>query len=150
MTAKVINRGYTTDVYLRAVEILHRYNIPVVTHIIIGLPGEDESDVINTVKTVNSVGVWGVKIHSIYVMAGTALADMYRRGEYTPPTLQEYVRLVTLAIGNLNSDTIVHRITGDCPADLLLAPDWNADKNKVISLIQSSLKEQGIKQGSLK
>ena len=131
-------------------EILHRYNIPVVTHIIIGLPGEDESDVINTVKTVNSVGVWGVKIHSIYVMVGTALADMYRRGEYTPPTLDEYVRLATLAIGNLNGDTIVHRITGDCPRDLLLAPDWNADKNQVISLIQASLKEQGIKQGSLK
>ena len=150
ITAKVINRGYTTDVYLRAVEILHRYGIPVVTHIIIGLPGEGEKEVVETVKTVNSAGVWGVKIHSIYVMEGTALADMYRRGEYTPPTLDEYVRLATLAIGMLNEDIIVHRITGDCPRDLLLAPEWNADKNKIISLIQSSLKKQGIKQGAIK
>lgn len=148
-TAVMINRGYTTDVYLRAVEILHRYGIPVVTHIIIGLPGESEEDVLNTVKTVNSLGVWGVKIHSIYVMEGTALADMYKRGEYTPSTLSEYVRLAVMAIGNLNEDIIVHRITGDCPRDLLLAPEWNADKNKIISLIQSSLCEQGIKQGSL-
>ena len=149
-TAKVINRGYTTDVYLRAVEILHRYGIPVVTHIIIGLPGEGEREVIDTVKTVNSAGVWGVKIHSIYVMEGTALADMYRKGEYVPPTLDEYVRLATLAIGMLNEDIIVHRITGDCPRDFLLAPEWNADKNKTISLIQSSLKKQGIKQGAIK
>lgn len=149
-TAKVINRGYTTDVYLRAVEILRRYGIPVVTHIIIGLPGEGEKEVVETVKTVNSAGVWGVKIHSIYVMEGTALADMYRRGEYTPPTLDEYVRLATLAIGMLNEDIIVHRITGDCPRDLLLAPEWNSDKNKIISLIQSSLEKQGIKQGAIK
>ncbi len=150
VTAKLINRGYTIDVYLRAVKILHSFNIPVVTHIIIGLPGESEADVMNTVRVVNSAGVWGVKIHSIYVMDGTKLADMYRRGEYTPPTLDEYVRLATLAIGNLNEDMIVHRITGDCPRDLLLAPDWNADKNGIISLIQSSLKSRGISQGSLK
>ena len=148
VTAKVINRGYTTDVYLRAVEILHSFNIPVVTHIIIGLPGEGEAEVVDTVKTVNSVRSWGVKIHSIYVMEGTELANMYRRGEYAPPTLDEYVRLATMAIGMLNKDIIVHRITGDCPRDMLIAPDWNADKNGIISLIQSSLKSQGIKQGS--
>lgn len=150
ITARVINRGYTTDVYLRAVKILHRYGIPVVTHMIIGLPGESEKEITDTVKTVNSAGVWGVKIHSIYVMEGTALADMYRRGEYVPPTLDEYVRLASLTIGMLNEDIIVHRITGDCPRNLLLAPEWNVDKNKIISLIQSSLKEQGIKQGAIK
>lgn len=149
-TAAVINRGYTTDVYLRAVEILHHHGIPVVTHMIIGLPGESEADVMNTVRVVNSAGVWGVKIHSIYVMEGTALADIYHRGEYTPPTLDEYVRLASLAIGSLNEDIIVHRITGDCPRDLLVAPTWNIDKNKIISLIQSTLKERGIKQGSLR
>ena len=81
-------------------------------------------------------------------MEGTELANMYRRGEYAPPTLDEYVRLATMAIGMLNKDIIVHRITGDCPRDMLIAPDWNADKNGIISLIQSSLKSQGIKQGS--
>ncbi len=147
-TARIINRGYSLDVYKRATEILTFYGIPYVTHMIIGLPGECEADVDRTVDAINA-GAWGIKIHSIYVMEGTELARMYREGEYTPPTLDEYVRLASRSISRLRPDMIVHRITGDCPDGLLVAPKWNSDKNKTISLIRKSLEDSGQRQGSL-
>ena len=148
-TARVINRGYDTEVYRRAAAILNSHGIPFVTHMIIGLPGEYESDVLRTVDVVNASGAWGVKIHSIYVMEGTRLADMYRAGEYTPPERDEYVRLCALAIAHLDEGLVVHRITGDCPDGLLVAPEWNTDKNGVISAVRNYLDSHGLRQGSL-
>ena len=148
VTATVINRGYVTDVYRRAVAILKAHGIPVVTHMIIGLPGEGEGDIDATVDLINEES-WGVKIHSIYVMEGTELAGMYRRGEYVPPTLDEYVYLCARSLARLRGDIIVHRITGDCPKDMLVAPDWNADKDKMINLVRKKLESDGLKQGAL-
>lgn len=147
-TARVINRGYPTEVYRRAVSILTEHGVPVVTHMIIGLPGEREEDVDATVDVINE-GSWGVKIHSIYVMEGTELARMYLSGEYEPPTLDEYVRLCARSIARLRPDMIVHRITGDCPRDMLIAPEWNADKNKTIAMIRARLEGEGLIQGSM-
>ena len=148
-TAALINRGYKTEVYRRAAELLTSHGIPFVTHMIIGLPGESESDIDSTVDMINEQGSWGVKIHSIYVMEGTALADMYHRGEYDPPSLEEYARLCARSIARLRPDTVVHRITGDCPDGLLVAPEWNKDKNRVINLIRNKLLSDGLCQGSL-
>ena len=148
VTARVINRGYVTEVYRRAVAILKAHGIPVVTHMIIGLPGEGEGDIDATVDLINEES-WGVKIHSIYVMEGTELAGMYRRGEYVPPTLEEYVRLCARSLARLRGDIIVHRITGDCPKDMLVAPDWNSDKDKMINLIRKKLESDGLSQGAL-
>lgn len=146
--AKTINRGYPTDVYRRAVSILKSHGIPFVTHMIIGLPGDSEADIDATVDLINE-DAWGVKIHSIYVMDGTRLADMYRAGEYTPPTMDEYVALAARSIARLRPDMIVHRVTGDCPDGLLVAPEWNREKNKVIELIRARLESSGLRQGSL-
>lgn len=148
-TAKIINRGYPTEVYRRAATVLKSHGIPFVTHMIIGLPGETDEDIDATVDEINRSGSFGVKIHSIYVMEGTALAKMYRRGEYEPPTLECYVRLAARSIARLCPDMIVHRITGDCPDGLLIAPEWNKDKNKVIDLIRKELTSSGLSQGSL-
>lgn len=148
VTARVINRGYVTEVYRRAVAILKAHGIPVVTHMIIGLPGEGEGDIDATVDLINEES-WGVKIHSIYVMEGTELAGMYRRGEYVPPTLEEYVRLCARSLARLRGDIIVHRITGDCPKDMLVAPDWNSDKDKMINLVRKKLESDGLRQGAL-
>ena len=147
-TAEVINRGYKTEVYERAAQILHSRGIPFVTHMIIGLPGEDEREIDATVDVVNKLS-WGVKIHSLYVMEGTALAEMYRDGNYTPPTLSRYVDLAARSVARLRPDMIVHRLTGDCPDGMLVAPEWNTDKNKVIELIRHRLEESGLRQGSL-
>ena len=146
--AKTINRGYPTDVYRRAVSILKSHGIPFVTHMIIGLPGDSEADIDATVDLINE-DAWGVKIHSIYVMDGTRLADMYRAGEYTPPTMDEYVALAARSIARLRPDMIVHRVTGDCPDGMLVAPEWNREKNKVIELIRARLESSGLRQGSL-
>lgn len=148
-TAQVINRGYSTEVYRHAAEILNSHGIPFVTHMIIGLPGENSSDTDATVDEINASGSWGVKIHSIYVMDGTVLADMYRSGAYTPPSFDEYVSLAVRAVARLRPDMTVHRITGDCPDGLLVAPEWNRDKGRVIAAIQKELADSGMRQGSL-
>ena len=147
-TAAIINRGYKTEVYKRAMAILKSHGIPVVTHMIIGLPGECADDIDATVDLINEYS-WGVKIHSIYVMEGTALAGMYRDGDYTPPTLDEYVSLAARSIARLRPDMIVHRITGDCPDGFLVAPEWNKDKNKIIEEIRRGLERNNLVQGSL-
>ena len=148
VTAKIINRGYPTEVYRRATEILKSRDIPFVTHMIIGLPGETVSDIDATVDLINEAA-WGIKIHSLYVMEGTSLADMYREGSYTPHTLDEYVSLAVRSLTRLRPDMIIHRLTGDCPDGLLVAPEWNTDKNKVINLIRERLERDGVGQGSL-
>lgn len=148
-TAQKINRGYPLSVFDEAVKILHKYNIPVVAHMIIGLPGETATDAKNTAHHISALGIWGIKIHSIYVMEGTKLAEMYREKLYTPPTLSEYVNIAAECIGVLRTDMTVHRLTGDCPRDMLVAPEWNKDKNKVIDAIVKRMRERGIIQGSL-
>ena len=146
-TADVINRGYHRDVFERAMELLGKHGIPVVVHLIVGLPHEREEDVRETVEYINRFDLFGIKIHSIYVMKGTRLAQMYENGEYTPPTLDEYIRSAVYILTHISPDIIVHRITGDCPRDMLIAPEWNADKHKIIEKITKTLQENGFSQG---
>ena len=149
VTARLINRGYDTEVFYRAAELLHRHGIPVVAHIMLGLPDEGREDILGTLDAVNRSGVWGVKLHSVYVMEGTRLAEMYREGLYTPPTLEEYTSLAAECIARLRPECVVHRITGDCPEGLLVAPEWNREKGRVIDTIRKKLGEAGLYQGSL-
>ena len=146
-TAEIINRGYKTEVFDRAVAILASHGIPVVAHMIIGLPGEGEAEALATAEHLAGLSLFGVKIHSIYVMEGTALADMYSRGEYTPPSLDEYAKIAAKALAVIPAETVIHRLTGDCPKDLLIAPDWNADKHKIIEKIKEYMEENGLYQG---
>lgn len=148
-TAEIINRGYKKEVFEDAVRLLHKYGIPTVAHMIIGLPSEKKQDAVKTAKYLSSLGIWGIKIHSIYVMEGTRLADMYREKLYTPPTLLEYADAAAECLGNIARDIVIHRITGDCPRELLVAPEWNKDKNKIIDTVTALMKEKNIMQGSL-
>lgn len=148
-TAALINRGYNKEVFEAAVALLKKYGIPTVAHMIIGLPGESSLDAVDTAKYISSLGIWGVKIHSIYVMRGTRLADMYYEKLYTPPTLSEFAECAAISVGHIRPDMIIHRLTGDCPRDLLVAPEWNRNKNEILDSIIQIMKEKGIKQGSL-
>lgn len=146
-TAALINRGYKAETFERAMEILSTRGIPVVVHLIVGLPGENIEHIKKTAAYLKPFSIFGIKIHSIYVMEGTALAEMYKNGEYTPPTLAEYVDGATYLISHLNPEIVLHRITGDCPKELLIAPLWNADKNEIIEKINKNLEENNLHQG---
>lgn len=138
-TAKIINRGYPRDVFENAMKILEKYEIPVVVHLIVGLPGENIENVKKTVEYIKGFNLFGVKIHSMYVMEGTTLADMYRNGQYTPISQEEYTDIVAYILKNIPSEWVVHRLTGDCPRDLLVAPEWNLRKNETINKIVEKL-----------
>ena len=146
-TAKIINRGYESSVYKKAVSLLKKYNISVVTHIMIGLPGEGDAELYETVKLINEADPWGIKIHSVYVAENTALAKMYRDGEYTPIEKEKYIDRALYVLSHISPKAIVHRLTGDCPKDMLVAPEWNLEKNSVILGITKKMEELGIKQG---
>lgn len=147
-TARIINRGYSTEVFIRAAELLRKHSVPFVVHMMIGLPNEGHDEALRTVELINSVHPFGVKIHSTYVMKGTALAEMLSNGSYTPLEFDFYVRTAADCIAALAPDIILHRITGDCPKGLLLAPEWNTDKNRVINAIREELAARGARQGS--
>ena len=146
-TARVINRGYGRDTFKSAMEILKKYEIPVCIHLIIGLPGEDDGDIADTVEYISHFNVWGLKIHSIYVMRGTALHAMYDEGRYTPPTEDEYIRRAIYILTHTDKSTVIHRLTGDCPEGMLIAPEWNRDKNRLIRKIQDAMAKDGLYQG---
>lgn len=146
-TAEIINRGYKRDTFGKAIRLLSEYNIPVVVHLIIGLPGEHLPEIIETCRYISQFDIWGIKIHSIYVARGTRLCDMFDRGEYTPPSIEEYVESCVYILTHINPKIIIHRLTGDCPPELLVAPEWNRDKHLLISLINKKMNDSGLFQG---
>ena len=147
-TAKIINRGYTLECFEKALAILEKYGLKTVVHLIIGLPGESLRDIKKTADYISRLKLFGIKIHSIYVMKNTRLEEMYKSGDYTPPTLDEYAEGAAYIVSQLSPDTVVHRLTGDCPSGLLVAPEWNSDKHAVIKKIEEKLIADGKRQGS--
>ena len=146
-TGRLINRGYTSSQFSKAVELLNKYNIDVVTHIMVGLPGEDFDDIKNTVDFVNRHNIQGIKIHSTYVVKNTALADMYFKGEYEPISLEYYLDALTYIVTHISPDVVIHRISGDSPKNLLIAPEWNLHKKWVLNGFDKILREQDLWQG---
>ena len=148
-TAKIINRGYDRSVFEQAVRLLKKHGIKIVVHMIIGLPGENTYDVMKTADYIASFDIFGVKIHSIYVMRGTKLAEMYAQKRYTPPTQEEFLSGAAYAVARMPRDVVIHRLTGDCPAGMLIAPEWNSNKSALIDAINAKMVELGYTQGSL-
>lgn len=146
---KLINRGYTTDDFIKAVGLLNQFGIPVVAHIMVGLPSETDEDINSTINIINDVQCAGVKIHSTYVMKDTKLEQMYRLGEYVPITQDYYVEQVVSIIGRLNKDIVIHRINADPPKSELVAPEWVARKKVVLNAINKQLAVKDVIQGCL-
>ncbi len=145
--AKVINRGYESTKYTQTVELLNKYNIDVVTHLMIGLPGETSEDIKNTVDFINKHNIQGLKIHSCYIIKNTVLAKMYDEKKYEPISLEYYIENACYILTHINPSIIIHKISGDSPKDLLLAPDWNSHKKWIINGIYKYLKENDLYQG---
>lgn len=146
-TGELINRCYSSQQFSEAVHLLNLYDIDVVAHIMIGLPNETQKDIENTVVFLNQHSIQGLKIHSCYVVKNTKLAEMYQNGLYTPITLDEYLNKATYVLTHINPNIIIHRISGDAPKDLLLAPDWNLHKKWIMNGLHKRLKEENLWQG---
>lgn len=146
-TAKFINRGYENSMFTKAVQMLKQYGIDVVVHIMIGLPHETMNDLANTIDFVNKHTVDGIKIHNVYVVKNTVLADLYYKGLYTPMGFDEYLESLVFAITHLRPDIVIHRISGDAPKNLLIAPEWNTHKKWVLNGLDKVLKEKDLWQG---
>ena len=146
-TAKFINRGYENAVFTAAVQLLKQYGIDVVVHIMIGLPGETMDDLANTIDFVNIHPIDGIKIHNVYVVKNTVLADLYYKGLYSSIGFDEYLECLVYAITHLRPDIVIHRISGDAPKDLLIAPEWNVHKKWVLNGLDRVLKEKDLWQG---
>lgn len=146
--AHKFNRGYSNDEFVDAVKLLNKYDIDIVTHIMVGLPYEEENDIENTVNFINSLNIRGVKIHSTYIIQNTELEKLYKNGIYMPISLEYYVEKVCSIIERLNPDIVICRITGDAPKDILVEPKWNARKKIVLNAINKELDRRNIYQGS--
>ncbi len=148
-TASIINRGYRTEVFERAMELLERYGLKVVVHIMMGLPGESVDDMKRTADYVASFPIFGLKMHSIYVMKDTELERLYLEKRYTPPTFEEFCEAAAYAVARMPECVVIHRLAANCPAGMLVAPEWNSDKTTVIDGIIKRMSELGYKQGCL-
>jgi len=146
-TLKRINRGHTFEDFLKAYELLERAQIPVVVHIIFGLPYETREMMLKTVKTLSELKPFGIKFHALYILKGTPLGESYLKGEFKELSLEEYAELVGESLALLPPQTVIHRLTSDPPREELIAPTWLLNKNEVQNKIISYMKERDLYQG---
>lgn len=144
---KTINRCYNSEIFENALKLLNKYEIDVVTHIMIGLPKETEEDIENTLKFVNSHNIQGIKIHSTYVVKNTALEKMYLEKKYEPITFEYYMDKLIYIITHLRKNIVIHRFSGDAPKDLLVAPEWTLHKKKVMNELNNRMEKNNLTQG---
>lgn len=138
-TALAINRGYALNVYDNALKILEKYQIKVVTHVILGLPNETKEQMLETVKYIAAGSSWGIKLSLLHVLKGTPLYKDYEDGIYTCLEMDEYVSLIKECLKIIPKTMVVHRITGDGDRRLLAAPLWSLNKKKVLNTINRAL-----------
>ena len=137
-TAAYLRRGYDLPCYERAAAELRARGIHVVTHVILCLPGEGREEMLQTARYVGQHSD-GIKLQLLHVLEGTDLAADYRAGRVPLPTLEEYVALVRDCVKVLPEDMVVHRMTGDGPKRMLLAPQWSGDKKRVLNALNRAL-----------
>ena len=146
-SSKKINRGYTLDVFEKAISDLKKRNIDFVVHSIFGLPGETHEDMIKTVDYIAHSGARGIKFHLLHLMKDTPLVKFYERGELKFLEQEEYINLICNSIERLPQDMVVHRLTGDAPRKLLIGPMWSLKKWEILNAIDKALVDNGIYQG---
>ena len=138
-TARYIRRGYETEVYYDAIKRLKASGIEVVTHIILGLPGETANMMVETTRAAVNAGTNGIKFQLLHVLRGTDLAKDYEAGKFECLTLEEYAEILKQCLAEVPPQVVVHRITGDGAKMDLIAPLWSADKKAVLRYLQEYL-----------
>lgn len=146
-TALYIRRGYPLPVFEKALEDLKAINIPVIVHVILGLPGENSEKIQKTIDYLARRELFGIKLQLLHILKGTDLAKEYEQNNFSVYTKEEYIDLVIDCIEHLPQNIVIHRITGDGPKKLLLAPLWSGNKKDVLNSLHHRFKERGAYQG---
>ncbi len=146
-TLDYLQRGHDYACFLDAYQRAKQRNLRICAHVILGLPGESKEDILATATEIARLKVDGVKLHLLHVLDGTHLGELYKQGQVPILEMDEYVELVVDFIELLPPETLIHRLTGDGPRDILLAPLWSMNKWEVLNAIDAELERRGSKQG---
>jgi uncharacterized protein len=146
-TLQFINRGHNFQQFLDAVKELDGTGLNICVHIIIGLPGERDEDVLTTARTIAALPLQGIKIHSLLALEGTILGEMYKKGTVSMMSKEKYVSLVADVLEILPPEMVIQRLTADGYRDIFLAPDWAMNKLDVLNSINKELERRNTFQG---
>ena len=147
-TARLIRRGYELSIYEDAVARLKAAGLTVIVHVILGLPGEKREQMLQTIDYLGGVHrPDGVKLQLLHVLEGTDLAQLWRAGQVPVMEPEEYYDLLCECLRRLPPDMVIHRLTGDGPKRILLAPLWTGDKKRVLNDLNRELERQHVRQG---
>ncbi|MBE5964811.1 MAG: TIGR01212 family radical SAM protein [Lachnospira sp.] len=147
-SARYIRRGYSLNIYDDAIKRLNMAGIEVIVHMIIGLPNEDINDMLATAKHIAKSKAKGIKLQLLHILENTDLANDYRNNKFSTLSFEEYIDIIITILEILPPDMVIHRLTGDGPKDLLIAPLWSKDKKRVLNEINKQLKARNTYQGA--
>ena len=148
-TAAYIRRGYPLSCFEEAVKALRQRDLEVIVHTILGLPGESRQDILETMEYLNHRDIQGIKLQLLHVLKGTDLALDYLEGRFSVYTMEEYLDVLIDCLEHLSPDIVIHRLTGDGPKDLLMAPLWSSKKRTVLNTLHHECKIRHAYQGRL-
>lgn len=146
-TARYIRRGYPLSCFETAVKELHKRGLEVIVHTILGLPGETDEMMLQTIQYLNTLSIEGIKLQLLHILKGTDLADDYLAGKFQVLSQEHYLKLLISCLEHLSPDIVIHRLTGDGPKDLLIAPTWSSAKRTVLNELHHRMKLQNTWQG---
>lgn len=146
-SARFIRRGYSLSVFEEAVRNLRQIGVEVIVHTILYLPGETKLMMQETISYLNIMDIQGIKLQLLHILHGTDLADYYETSPFFVPTMEEYIAFLGKCITQLRPDIVIHRLTGDGPKELLIAPCWTGHKRLVLNKMNQYFKEQDLWQG---
>ena len=146
-SVRYIRRHYDNSVFEDAVHRLRSLNIPIIVHCIIGLPGEGAEQLYSTIEYINTFNVFGIKLQLLHVLDGTDLAADYDARLFETLSEEEYIALLRGALERLSPDIVIHRLTGDGPRNILIAPLWSTDKKNILNRLLSDMESHGSYQG---
>ena len=148
-TSIMINKCYTNNDFENAISLLNKKEIKVIVHIINGLPFETKEMMIETAKYLNQFNLFGLKIHMLHIMKNTPLEQIFHDKPFHVLTLSEFVDITTTQLRYINTNTVIHRLTGDAPKELLIEPFWTLKKFVVLNEIDKHMRKHNIYQGDL-
>ena len=149
-TAGFIRRGYPLSCFEKALDDLHALGIPIIVHLILGLPGETTKDMLASVTYLNEKPVWGIKLQLLHILKGTDLADLFKKESICCfENRDAYLSTVIDCLTHIRPDMVIHRVTGDAPKSLLISPLWSGNKRDVLNALHKQMKASGSFQGSI-